>query len=145
MQQDQAFASAYPLPPPFRKPLLRVFLVEDLPVVRNRIIESLNEIDGLEVAGFAASEDSALSWLRGNHCDVLILDLELSQGNGIGVLKALASADSGPGPIKIVYSNHTSAAVRRLALSFGASYVLDKTLDTPKLRHLLEGLGGAVG
>jgi DNA-binding NarL/FixJ family response regulator len=49
---------------PPRKPPLRVFLVEDLPVVRNRIIESLEEIDGLEVAGFAESEDSALSWLR---------------------------------------------------------------------------------
>ena len=143
MQHDQIFASAYPLPPPLRKRLLRVFLVEDLPVVRNRIVESLDEIDGLEVAGFATGEDGALSWLRSNRCDVLILDLDLSQGNGIGVLKALASTDSGPGPIKIVYSNHASATVRRLALHFGASYVLDKTLDTPKLQHLLEGLAGA--
>ena len=144
MQHAQAFASAYPHPHPLRKRLLRVFLVEDLPLVRNRIIESLDEIDGLEFAGFATGEDSALSWLRGNHCDVLILDLELSQGNGIGVLKALA-ADSGPGPIKIVYSNHASSTVRRLALHFGASYVLDKTLDNSKLRPLLEELVGAVG
>lgn len=145
MQQDKAFASAYPLPRPFRKRLLRVFLVEDLPVVRNRIIESLDEIDGLEVAGFASGEDSALSWLRSNHCDVLILDLELIQGNGFGVLKALAATGSGPGPIKIVYSNHASATMRRMAVQLGTSYFLDKTLDTPKLRPLLEELTGAVG
>lgn len=140
MQQDQGFASTYPLPKRAQKrPPLRVFLVEDLPVVRNRIIESLGEIDGLEVAGFAEGEESALSWLGSNHCDVLILDLELRQGNGLGVLKALAS-DSRPGPVKIVYSNHASANIRRVAVQLGASYFLDKTLDTPKLRPLLEEL-----
>ncbi len=128
-----------------RPRLLRVFLVEDLAVVRDRVIESLGEIDGLEVAGFADGEDSALSWLHSNHCDVLILDLELGQGNGIGVLKALSAADWGPAPIRIVYSNHASAVIRRVAVHFGASYVLDKTLDSPKLRPLLEELAGAVG
>ena len=144
MQHYQTSASSNPRRPPLGKRHLRVLLVEDLPVVRDRIIESLDEIDGVQVTACAAGEDDALSWLRNNVCDVLILDLELSQGNGIGVLKTLASSDSGPGPVKIVYSNHTSATVRRLALHFGASYVLDKTLDAPKLRQLLEGLAGAV-
>jgi DNA-binding NarL/FixJ family response regulator len=143
MQHDQGFAGTYPIPNRHRKRLLRVFLVEDLPVVRNRIVESLGEIDGLEVAGFAEGEESALSWLGSNHCDVLILDLELRQGNGLGVLRALASADAGPGPTKIVYSNHASANIRRVAVQLGASYFLDKTLDTPKLRPLLEELAAS--
>src|SRR6185503_8793950 len=72
------------------KHALRVFLVEDLPVVRNRVIESLEEISGLEVAGFAEGEESALSWLGSHDCDVLIVDLQLRQGNGLGILKSLA-------------------------------------------------------
>lgn len=144
MQYDQGFASTFPLPKRPGKRLLRVFLVEDLPVVRNRVIESLGEIDGIEVAGFAEGEESALSWLRSNHCDVLILDLELRQGNGLGVLKALAAVGSSPGPVKIVYSNHASPNIRRVAVQLGASYFLDKTLDTPKLRPLLEELAGSV-
>ena len=140
MQHNQGFANTFPLAKHPGKPLLRVFLVEDLPLVRNLVMESLGEIDGLEVAGYAEGEESALSWLRSNHCDVLILDLELQQGNGLGVLKALAS---GPGPIKIVYTNHASAAIRRVAVHFGASFVLDKTLDTPKLRPLLEELSAS--
>lgn len=143
MQQDQGFASTYPLPKrPQKRAPLRVFLVEDLPVVRNRIVESLEEIDGLEVAGFAEGEESALSWLRSNHCDVLILDLELRQGNGLGVLKALA-AEARPGPVKIVYSNHASSNIRRVAVQLGASYFFDKTMDTPKLRPLLEELAAS--
>jgi DNA-binding NarL/FixJ family response regulator len=46
---------------------------------------------GLEVAGVAGSA-TALAWLRSHPCDVLILDLELRQGTGLGLLKALASS-----------------------------------------------------
>jgi len=140
MEEPQTFAKTFPLPGRARKRALRVFLVEDLPVVRNRVIESLGEIEGLELAGYAEDEEGALSWLRSHSCDVLILDLELREGNGLGVLKALASADTQPGPVKIVYSNHASANIRRVAVKLGAAYFLDKTLDTPKLRPLLEEL-----
>jgi DNA-binding NarL/FixJ family response regulator len=116
---------------------LRVFLVEDFPPVRDLIVENLQEIDGLELAGIAEGEQDALSWLDSHACDVLILDLELRQGNGLGVLKALQSASS---LVKIVFSNHVSANIRGLAERFGASHFLDKTLDTPKLRILLEQL-----
>jgi DNA-binding NarL/FixJ family response regulator len=129
---------------PSRRPL-RVFLVEDLPVVRNRVIESLQEIEGVEVAGYAEGEDSALSWLQSHACDVLIVDLQLSQGNGLGVLQHM-NGHGGSGsrlPVKIVYSNHVSANIRRLAAQFGAAYFFDKTLDTPKLRGLLEDLSVA--
>jgi DNA-binding NarL/FixJ family response regulator len=116
---------------------LRVFLVEDFPPVRDLIVENLQEISGLELAGVAEGEHDALSWLNSHACDVLILDLELRQGNGLGVLKALQSAS---GLVKIVYSNHVSSNIRSLAERFGASYFFDKTLDTPKLRELLRKL-----
>lgn len=122
---------------------LRVFLVEDLPVVRDRVIENLEEIAGLEVAGFADGEDSALSWLGSHRCDVLILDLQLRQGNGLGVLKTLASLAPSSRPVKIIYSNHVSTNIRRLATQFGAAFFFDKTLDTPKLRMLLEDIAAS--
>ena len=143
MDASPGFESTYPLPNRPRKRALRVFVVEDLPGVRDRVIESLEEIPGVEVAGFAEGEESALSWLRSQPCDVLILDLELQQGNGLGVLKSLAALGSHPGLVKIVYSNHAGSNVRRVAAQFGASYFFDKTLDTPKLRPLLEKLTAA--
>ena len=120
---------------------LRVFLVEDFPPVRDLIVENLQEIAGLELAGVAEGEQDALSWLNSHPCDVLILDLELRQGNGLGVLKALQPASN---LVKIVYSNHVSSNIRSLAERFGASYFFDKTLDTPKLRPLLEELSATV-
>jgi DNA-binding NarL/FixJ family response regulator len=141
--------SAIDTPPNFRAELprptrlLRVFLVEDLPAVRELIIESLAEIPGLELAGCADTEDSALAWLRAHECDIVILDLELKQGNGIGVLRALSRTGRRPGPVKIVYSNHVSANIRGLAEKFGAAYFFDKTLDTAGLWRLLEGFAAA--
>lgn len=122
---------------------MRVFLVEDLPAVRNLVIENLEDIQGLELAGFAETEDGALSWLRNHQCEVLILDLELKQGNGIGVLKQLAASESRPGLVKIIYSNHVGPNIRRLAAKFGAAHFFDKSLETPQLRLLLEGLSAA--
>ena len=58
----------------------------------------------------------------------------------MGVLKQLAASEPHPAPIKIIYSNHVGPNIRRLAAKFGASYFFDKSLDTPQLRLLLEGL-----
>ena len=119
---------------------MRVFLVEDLPAVRTRVIENLAEIEGLELAGYAETEDAAISWLRSHECEVLILDLELRQGNGMGVLKQLAAAGTYPGLVKIIYSNHVGPHIRRVAARLGAEHFFDKSLDTPELRMLLEQL-----
>lgn len=118
--------------------LLRVFLVEDCPRVRAVVTENLREIAGVDLAGFAETEDGALSWLRDHQCDVLILDLELRQGTGIGVLKQLATETQPPDVMKIIYSNFAGENIRRLAAQCGASYFFDKTLETPQLRRLLE-------
>jgi DNA-binding NarL/FixJ family response regulator len=118
----------------------RVFVVDDALVVRNLVIECLEEIAGLEVAGFAGSEETALSWLSSHPCEVLILDLELRQGSGLGLLKTLASLESSSKLVKIVYSNHTDENSRRVAKQLGASYFLDKMLDTDKLRQLLQDI-----
>jgi DNA-binding NarL/FixJ family response regulator len=128
---------------PARRLPLRVYLVEDFAPVRDLIIENIGEIPGLELAGVAEGEEAAVRWLRRHDCDVLILDLELRQGNGLGVLKALQGSASRI--VKIVYSNHVSANIRGLAEHFGATHFLDKTLDTPKLRRLLESLSAQHG
>ncbi len=133
-------APATEIPPNRPEPPVRVFLVEDLPAVRALVIENLEEIPGVELAGCAETESGALSWLQSHECEVLILDLELKEGNGIGVLKALAATEKPHGLVKIIYSNHVRPNIRRIAARLGAAYFFDKTLDTPRLRELLETL-----
>jgi len=129
---------------PTQKQRPRVFVVDDALVVRNLVIECLEEIPGLEVAGFAGSEQTALDWLRNNPCDVLILDLELRQGTGLGLLKSLAALESSPRLLKIVFSNHADENSRRAAAQLGATYFFDKMMDADGLRLLLLEIGAGV-
>ena len=124
------------LQPPKRHP--RVFVVDDALIMRNLVIECVEDAGGLEVAGFAGSEASAVAWLRNHQCDVVILDLELRQGSGLGVLKSLATFIPALKPMVIVFSNHADEISRRVAMELGAAYFLDKTSDADKLRPLLE-------
>ena len=119
---------------------LRVFVVEDLVAVRDMLIEGVDEIVGMHVAGFADTEAQAVAWLRENDCDVLILDLELREGNGLGVLKALAAEQLHPKLVKIVYSNHVTPSIRRLATQLDAGFFFDKTLNSSQLFKLLQDL-----
>jgi CheY-like chemotaxis protein len=71
---------------------IRIFLVEDSPDVRDLLIENLQEIPGINYAGFSETENDALSRLNQDNYDVLILDIQLKQGNGMSLLQSLARA-----------------------------------------------------
>ncbi|MFD2270034.1 response regulator [Undibacterium arcticum] len=74
-------------------PPLRVFLVEDSADVRALLAEDLAQIPGLALTGFADTENDALQQLRRQAWDILILDIQLSQGNGIHLLRKLSEDD----------------------------------------------------
>ena len=88
-----------------RSPALRVFVVEDSRRVRELLTEQLNDIDGVLVVGTAESERGALEGLRQTPCDVVILDIKLSEGSGIGVLRTLDQWSLGD-MTRIIFSNY---------------------------------------
>lgn len=120
---------------------LSVFVVEDSPAVRDIMLEQLNDLPNVVCSGHADTELAAIEDLRGNACDVLILDIKLKTGTGIGVLRAVAAGDwAKPPATRIIFSNYTDHAFRTLALSLGATHVFDKTLDFPTLLSLVSKL-----
>lgn len=117
---------------------LRIFLVEDSHAVREQIVENLSDIPGLVFAGFSDTETDALGQLQKAFFDVLILDIELKQGNGISLLRSLANTPRLPQNLKIIFSNNVSNAYRRVGEQYGVRYFFDKTSELSKLRGLLE-------
>jgi DNA-binding NarL/FixJ family response regulator len=130
-------------------PSLRTFVVEDSPVIRQNLISTLEELAPIRVVGSAESEAQAVEELRlgreGAHCDLVILDIVLKQGTGLGVLARLGRA--GAGPRFVVLSNYATPDVSRRALALGASRVFDKSNDIDALidycRQLAQQLGAA--
>lgn len=119
---------------------LRVFLVEDSEVIRELIVESLNAIPGVILVGTSEGEIDALGKLRNAICDVLIVDIQLKQGNGLDLLRRIYCEPSNP--VKVVLSNHVSPTYRRLGEQYGARYFFDKTSEFWRLRLLLAQLSG---
>jgi DNA-binding NarL/FixJ family response regulator len=114
-------------------PPLPTYIVEDSPVIRESLVATLEELTPVQVVGWAADEATALSWLNrpGNSAALLIVDIFLAGGSGLGVLRGVARLDSRPR--MVVLSNYATPDMRRKCLELGAEQVFDKSADIDAL------------
>jgi DNA-binding NarL/FixJ family response regulator len=112
---------------------LRIYIVEDSSVIRENLIDALHESAPIDVVGCADDERSAVAWLReaGNDCDLVIVDIFLKGGSGLGVLKALDASASAPP--RIVLSNHATPEIRKKCHELGAVKVFDKSNELDEM------------
>jgi len=117
---------------------LRIFLVEDSPLIRENLTAALQELTPAVVVGFAEEERAAIAWLASNPlgCDLLIVDVFLRAGSGLGVL---AATHNSPAP-RVVISNYATAEMRRRCLELGASRVFDKSSEIEALTEYCRAL-----
>jgi two-component system OmpR family response regulator len=123
---------------------LKVLLVEDSSVLAERMAETIRQIPEIELIGTQDSEEGAVLEIRRRRVDVVLLDLQLKQGSGFGVLRAIGSMQRKP--CVVVLTNHDSAEHERSAVELGAQYFLDKARDFARLPEILRRIvnsGGA--
>ncbi len=122
---------------------VRVFLVEDSPFVRERLVESLTVVGAIEVVGQVEGEAEAVAALRSMPWDALILDLELRQGNGFGVLKAIGRQRPAGAKV-IVLTNYAVKPMREASLALGADFVFDKMRESQRVREVLTAMAARI-
>lgn len=122
---------------------MRVFIVEDSEDVCHRLIEALDEIDGVEVVGCADSEIEAIEEILDQKPDVVVLDLQLRQGSGLNLLRILRK--SSVMPKVIVLTNHAYAQYLQQCLAAGADYFFDKASEFMKVPEVLDLLANGGG
>jgi len=85
------------------------------------------------VVGTAADEASALAWLANpaHTADLVIIDIFLKSGSGLGVLRALQAAEHGSK--RVVLTNYATADMREACLNLGADRVFDKSGEVEEL------------
>ena len=112
---------------------LKAYIVEDNPVIRENLIATLEELVPVEVVGTAEDESTAMTWLgQSDHpVDLVIVDIFLKAGSGLGVLRA---AQALPHAHKmVVLSNYATQDMRRKCLELGADKVFDKSHEIDSL------------
>jgi DNA-binding NarL/FixJ family response regulator len=122
---------------------LRVFLVEDAVTFRERLADYLEEPGRIEMVGYADTEDAAIQYLRAEHPDVVIVDLHLKTGNGIGVIAAVRSVAPQPPPTIVVLTNYAFPEFELACRTRGADYFFDKSTQFGAVKALLESLRDA--
>jgi DNA-binding NarL/FixJ family response regulator len=101
---------------------IRVLVVDDHPMVREGLRSMLGG-DGVSVTGEAASGAEALRRAAERDIDVVLLDLELPDMDGLAVLRRLREIDARL-PVLVVTMHQDPALVRRAVEAGASGYVL---------------------
>jgi DNA-binding NarL/FixJ family response regulator len=114
---------------------MNLFIVEDSLLIQNRLMRLIEELQNVCVVGISADMTSAFDKIVSTHADAMILDIQLSDGNGLVLLKKIKSTH--PEIRVVVLSNHSSDANRMQAIRAGADKFLDKSTDFEQIPSLL--------
>jgi DNA-binding NarL/FixJ family response regulator len=114
-------------------PTLQTYLVEDSLLIQKSLVTTLEELTPVAVVGMAQDERTAVAWLANptHPVDLVIIDIFLKGGSGLGVLKSLKALNSRAK--LVVLTNYATSDMRRKCLELGANKVFDKSNDIDTL------------
>ncbi|HKE38768.1 MAG TPA: response regulator [Casimicrobiaceae bacterium] len=118
---------------------LQVFIVEDSPLVRDRLDAAVVAAGGI-VVGHSEAANDAIAGLATAQPDLIIIDIQLRAGTGFEVLSALQTTAGESSATKIVLTNHASAEYRDRSFQLGADAFFDKSSETSQLLELIHKL-----
>jgi DNA-binding response OmpR family regulator len=117
--------------------LMNALVVEDSPQIAERLVELVSVPNRVEVVATAATEDEALQACDKHTISLAIVDLQLAQGTGFGVIRRLRAATGANPACIVVLTNHAVPALKVAAFEAGADYFLDKSKDFATIPRLI--------
>ena len=120
------------------KKTLKVFVVDDSAIVRERLTTMLSEIEGVEIIGRAEDALEATGLIRKLRPDAVILDIRLPNGSGINVLKTIKREQ--PALVAIMLTLYPYAQYRQSCMKAGANFFFDKSTGFEKIPAVLKQL-----
>ena len=121
-----------------RRKILRVFIVDDSAIIRERLEMLLSELKGIEIIGQAKGSTEAEEAIPKLKPDVVILDIRMPGGNGIDVLENIKKGKSPP--IVIMFTNYPYPQYRKKYMDAGADFFFDKSTEFDKITEILKKL-----
>jgi DNA-binding NarL/FixJ family response regulator len=126
-----------------RKPSIRVLIVDDHPLLRQGIAQLINAEPDMIVCGEADNAGRAMAAIPATKCDVAIVDISLSDSNGIELLKDIKALY--PRLPVLILSMHDESVYAQRALRAGASgYIMKQEATERVLTALRKILAGEV-
>lgn len=117
---------------------VQVLVIEDSALIRERLLDLIGSCEGVQVTAQAETEREALAALEAGHFDAVVVDLQLREGSGFGVLQALRQR--APRPLTLVLTNTSTRPIRERCLALGAHHFFDKSNEFDQVAAALEAM-----
>src|SRR6478609_9615493 len=110
---------------------IRVFIVDDHPLVQEGIRSLLRDEKGIELSGYAMTAASCLGFFVNNTADVILMDIELPDMNGLELCKEIKTKY--PGIMVLGLSTFNQGSYVTRMMENGASGYVVKNADKKEL------------
>ncbi len=114
---------------------MKVLVVDDSALLRERLVSMISELPEIAKIGQAQNASQALNSVQKLNPDVVILDIRLSEGNGIEILQKIKKKNSAP--ITIMFTNFPYPQYRKKCKEEGADFFFDKSTEFHKITRVL--------
>jgi len=110
---------------------MRVVLLDDAAIVRERLVAELAAVHGVDVVARDACGADLDAGIHELHPDVVVVDVHAPRAMGVDLIRRLRSGDSHP--VVIALSSCSSFRYRSKCHEAGATYYFDKVREQDRL------------
>ncbi len=103
----------------------QLLIVDDSEIIQQRLSDQLSDIQGIKILNNIGSISDAISAFNKYHPDIVILDIQLADGQGFEVLDVIKKKS--PKTIVIMFTNYAQSAFRKRSLEHRADFFIDKS------------------
>ncbi len=116
----------------------RLLVVEDSPLILERLLRFIDGMTELKVVGVSATAADAIAKIEQERPEILLLDIALNEGDGFQVLEALRNKDMVRDTVMI--TNYANPFFRARASALGVNHFFDKSTEFERALRCLSDL-----
>lgn len=115
---------------------MRVVIVDDSTLVRERLVNMISLVPNLKVVGEASNAFEVMSIVEKEKPHAVVIDIKMPGESGVEVLKKVK--EKNPSIIAIILTNYPFTQYKAKCFEFGADYFFDKSEEYSKVVDVLK-------
>lgn len=114
---------------------MKILIVDDSKILRESLIHLISELPKIEKIAQAQNAKEAMTSFQAFNPDVVVLDIRLSDGNGIDILQKIKEQKAAL-PV-IMFTNYPYPQYQKKCMEAGANFFFDKSTEFPKVLDVI--------
>lgn len=117
---------------------MKILIIDDSALIRERLKMLITDECSEVIIETETSASKALESVHATNPDVVILDIKMRDGSGVGVLTQIKNLNEPP--TVIMFTQHPYPQFKSRCMFYGADYFLDKSTDMDQIPTIIQSL-----